>query len=115
MSENTISAIRSSRRDVTNDLIASLVAVRRVFIDFIGAAESRALNVRFWKVRGGRMRPISSSMLDDRSSAITMSSPRDVIAVCEYGRTGSISAQPSSRTAVASTANGSRRSHEARY
>src|SRR5712664_2691651 len=115
LSENTTSAIRSSRREVTNDLIASLVAVRRVFTDLAGAAESRVLKVRFWNVRGGRTRPISSSMLDDRSSVITMSSPREVISACEYGRTGSISAQPRSRTAIAITASGSRRSHDARY
>ena len=66
-------------------------------------------------MRGGRMRPISSSMLDDRSSATTMSSPREVMTVCEYGSAGSISAQPSSRTAIVSTASGSRRSHDARY
>ena len=115
LSEKTTSAIRSSRRDATNDLIASFVAVSRDFTDFIGDAESLVLNVRFWNVRGGRMRPISSSMLDDRSSAMTMSSPRDVISACEYGSTGSITATPRRSSAIASRANGSRRSSDASY
>ena len=39
---------------------------------------------------------ISSCMLDDRSSTMTMSSPRDCTSPSEYGSTGSISAQVSS-------------------
>src|SRR5712664_2346326 len=54
-------------------------------------------------------------MLDERSSATTMSRPRDEIVDCAYGSTGSISAQPIRISATTRTAVGSPRRIDARY
>ena len=58
--------------------------------------------------------PISSCMLDDRSSSSTMSSPFDDRSACEYGMTGCMIASPANAAATARTANGSRRKIDAR-
>ena len=58
--------------------------------------------------------PMGSSMLDDRSSTITMSSPCDFTSDSANGNTGSMRPRPASTSAAASATKGSRRSREAR-
>src|SRR5437867_6945590 len=95
--------------------MASLVASRRVLPDGrTVCAASRLLNVRLAIVRTGFTRSIGSCMLDDRSSTMTMSRPRDEISASEYGSTGSMSASPVSASAAASVTNGSARRIDAR-
>src|SRR5882762_9323422 len=54
-------------------------------------------------------------MLEERSSATTMSRPRDEMVDCAYGSTGSMSAQPIRISAATRTAVGSPRRIDARY
>ena len=95
--------MRSSRRVRMNVLTAPLTASRRVR----PPATVEVLSV-FWPD------PISSCMLDDRSSSRTMSSPFDWRSACEKGMTGCMIASAANAAASARTTNGRRRNNEAR-
>jgi hypothetical protein len=58
--------------------------------------------------------PMGSCILDDRSSTMTRSSPRDFTSASANGRTGCMKPRPASAIAAASGTKGHRRSREAR-